>query len=517
MTDPLSEPTNAHGSAASTLSGFLGLLARRKWIVIASVVLAVLAALVLSLSQGKRYEASAEVLLNRENLAASLTGSTDVQAIQDAARFDQTQADVARARSLARSTLDAAGFPKRPTSTFLKDSSVAAQLDSDILRFTATDEHRGAAVRLATEYARQFTRYRRRLDTAPIVQALMDVQSRLSQLRRAGERNSDLYKALTDKAQQLRTLEALKTQTATLLNPAESAVQVRPRPLRNSVLGLLIGIVLGLGLAHARDRLDTRVRSADEVTEGLGLPLLARVPEPSKQFRGAEDLVVLNQPASPEAEAFRMLRTNLDFANLDRGAQTIMVTSALEKEGKSTTVANLAVAFARAGKTVSLVDLDFHRPAVARFFRIENGPGITDVALGGIQVSDALHSIALTGIGSRDGIPSSKGTLQVLPSGTKPPDPGEFLATNALSTILHGLRQESDLVLIDAPPLLLLGDAMTLSAKVDAIFLVTRLNVIRRPALHELRRLLASSPAAKLGFVLTAADREGRYGYASYY
>jgi succinoglycan biosynthesis transport protein ExoP len=511
----VSEPSYEHDPAdSSTLRDFLGLLARRKWIVLATAVLGVLAATALALRQDELYKASAEVLLNRENLAFALTGATDVQAFQDPARFDETQVDVARARAVARRTLDATNFPRRPANTFLKHSSVSAQLNSDILRFKVTDEDPKVAIRLATEYARQFVLYRRSLDTAPFAQALKDVEARLAQLRRAGARGSDLYKALTDKAQQLRTLETLKTRTATLLNPADRAVQVQPTPIRNGVLGLMIGLVLGLGLASARDRLDTRVRSADEVAVLLDLPLLARVPQPSKRSSGPEELALLHDPSGAEAESFRRLRTSLDFVNLDRRAQTIMVTSALEKEGKSTIAANLAVAFARAGKTVSLVDLDLRRPTVARLFRIEDRPGITDVALGGVGVTDALHRISLSQLASHDG---ARGMLDILPSGTKPPDPGEFIGTNALSDVLLALRNGADLVLIDAPPLLHVGDAMTLSGKIDAMILVTRLKIIRRPTLRELQRLLAASPAAKLGFVLTGAEREeGGYGYGRY-
>jgi Mrp family chromosome partitioning ATPase len=104
-----------------------------------------------------------------------------------------------------------------------------------------------------------------------------------------------------------------------------------------------------------------------------------------------------------------------------------------------------------------------------------------------------------------------------LPSGSRSPDPGEFIGTNALSHVLERLRSETDLVLIDAPPLLHVGDSMTLSAKIDAMIVVTRLNVVRRSTLRELQRLLAASPASKLGFVLTGAEREGAYGYGSYY
>ena len=150
------------------------------------------------------------------------------------------------------------------------------------------------------------------------------------------------------------------------------------------MLGLMLGIVLGLGLAFVVDALDTRVRSANEVGERLGLPQLARVPPPPKGFAKDDRLVMLAQPTGTNAEAFRMLRTNLDFADARErsGARTILVTSAVEQEGKSTTAANLAIAEARAGRRVALVDLDLRVPYLDRFFGLLHAEGITDVALG---------------------------------------------------------------------------------------------------------------------------------------
>ena len=178
-------------------------------------------------------------------------------------------------------------------------------------------------------------------------------------------------------------MEALQTANATLLRPASGAAQIQPQVKRSAVLGIVLGLMLGIGLAFARDALDTRVRSADDVGDELGIPLLARLPAPRKKLRTTNTLVMMADPRGHQSEAFRMLRSNLEFVNLDRGARSILVTSALEKEGKSTTVSNLAVTLARAGKRVVLVDLDLRRPAVRQFFGIDAAhPGVTNVVLG---------------------------------------------------------------------------------------------------------------------------------------
>jgi non-specific protein-tyrosine kinase len=218
-----------------------------------------------------------------------------------------------------------------------------------------------------------------------------------------------------------------------------------------------------------------------------------------------------------------MLRTNMEFAGLDHDTRSIMITSALEREGKSTTISNLAIVAARSGKRVVLVDLDLRRPRLDKFFDLEGLPGLTNVVLGHATLDDATARIALSGDGRPDvpaegnGHAAVDGVLDVIPSGPIPPDPGEFVATNALSRVLETLAHSYDLVLIDAPPVLHVGDALTLATKVSALLITTRLPTMRRPILNELARVLATCPTRKLGFVLTGAQAEGGYGQGYYY
>jgi non-specific protein-tyrosine kinase len=233
-----------------------------------------------------------------------------------------------------------------------------------------------------------------------------------------------------------------------------------------------------------------------------------------------------------------MFRTNVEFASLGREARTIMVTSAVEREGKSTTMANLAVALARAGQRVVLVDLDLRRPCIHGFFDLAGRPGVTNIAVGHLTVEEALIPIELPSVPNRngDGIGAAltasgqvkilangnrsgdrtapqSGSLSILPTGPIPPDPGEFVGTAQLTAILEELRGVADVVLADAPPLFHVGDGLTLSAKVDAVIVVTRMDVVRKPMLVELRRLLEAMPASKLGFVVTGAESEEVHGY----
>jgi Mrp family chromosome partitioning ATPase/capsular polysaccharide biosynthesis protein len=523
-----------HAEHSTTLRDYLQVLRRRKWIVLQAVVLVPLAAVLFSLNQQTLYQASAQVLLSSQNLAAQLTNTQSTGINLQPDRIAQTQAGVARVPVIASRVLRRVGGTGLTVDQFLSDSSVSTSPNADLLGFTVTNHDPQLARRLVDAYAREYTIYRRQLDTGAINTALKSATVRLKQLSRAGGRNGALYSSLVDRQQTLATMAALQTANATVIKRADGATQIQPRPKRNAILGLALGIVLGLGLAFLWEALDTRVRSAQEIGEKLGgLPLLARLPAPGKKLRAENRLVMLDDPSSVSAETFRMLRTNLDFVMLDRRAKTIMVTSAVEQEGKSTTIANLAVALARAGQRVALVDLDLRRPFLAKFFDLD-GPGITQVALGHATLDDALVRVAITntqesrnvhvevnGNGSgASGNATVKGLLEVLPAGPIPPDPGEFVATQALAEILDELRDRADVVLVDAPPALRVGDAMTLTSRVDGILVVTRMKIVRRHMLSELGRQLASVPTPVLGFVVTdaAGEDEGYgYGYGGYY
>jgi succinoglycan biosynthesis transport protein ExoP len=506
---------------ASSLSTYLRVLRRRKWIVVVSVLVVTALALGFSLRQPAQYAASADVLLSRQNLGNALTGTSDFTLI-DGDRLTVTQADLAHTPDVARATLTIAKTKDLTADELLARSTVGAKGTSDILEFRVTDRDARRAELLATSFAQAYVAYRGRLDTKSLAKARREVASTLAQLRSQGRDKSALYTSLEEKNQQLQTLLTLQTSQASVSRRAEYSTKIAPTPMRDALLGLALGLVLGVGLAFGIDALDTRVRSATEIGERLDLPLLARVPPPPKGFAKERRLVMMSQPTGASAEAYRMLRTNLDFVRLEgEDVRLILVTSAVEEEGKSTTAANLAVAEARAGRRVALVDLDLRRPFIDRFFGLTHVAGITDVALGTVPLEKALLRVDLAvGVTAAHGQAraetngnADRGLLDVLVSGPLPPDPGEFVGTKKLAEILARLRAAYDLVIVDTPPALRVGDALVLSAQADGVLAVTRLKVVRRPLLRELRRALDATPVRKLGFVMTGADSGSAVGY----
>ncbi|MGZ8795563.1 MAG: nucleotide-binding protein, partial [Gaiellaceae bacterium] len=466
------------------------------------------------------YHADAQVLINQVSPGLAVVGGIPRN---DPTREAFTQSFIAGGPLIAERVARSPQFsgPNRPPGW--GGVGVSSAANSDLLSFHSTASTPEMAVVLVNEYAKQYLAYRRQSTTGSLHQLRLKIESQLATLAKEGRQGSALYANYADQAQRLQIAETLQGETSSLARTAGGAASVGSKPVRDAILGLILGSLLGIGLAFLWNALDTRIRGAAEVGDRLGLPLLARIPEPPRNLRSQRKLVMLEAPENVQAEAFRMLRTNLEFVNLERGARSIMVTSGLEEEGKSTTVANLAVALARTGKRVALVDLDLRRPSLARFFGLNGRPGLTDIALGNVDLEDALAKIAVSAPHDDDdsvsfnGNVGIEGLLEVLPTGPLPPDAGEFIESRVVSGILQSLQARADIVLIDAPPMLHVGDAMALTAKVDAVVVVTRLGVVRRPMLTEVRRQLSAAPALALGFVLTGAGGDESYETYGYY
>jgi hypothetical protein len=301
----------------------------------------------------------------------------------------------------------------------LDASSVTPAVDADVITFTVTHPDQETAARLATAYARQFGAYRHGLDAASIEDAQAKVASELKRLDpRPG---SATYNYLLEKSQQLQSLQVFQTPNSYVVPPG-----VGPRRrCGRSRFGTPCSRASSACSSASRSRflvetLDTRVRSVDEIRDRLGLRVLARIPT----FRRRQPpVVMLGDPWSPQAEAFRTLRINLDLMNFQRHAKKIMVAGAQHDEGKSTTAANLAVALARAGRSVALVDCDLHQPTLHRLFGIEPTVGLTDVLLGDVPLERALvavdvgESAAPSSPTGGNGSSPAGAVVQVLPGG----------------------------------------------------------------------------------------------------
>ena len=266
-----------------------------------------------------------------------------------------------------------------------------------------------------------------------------------------------------------------------------------------------IGFVLSAGAAFLLEYLDDSIKTSDEVQSSLKIVVLGSITR-INAHESQVMLVAATQPRSPEAEAFRILRTNLQFKAVDRSLRTILVTSSSPGEGKSITASNLAVVFAQSNVRVILVDADLRRPTLHQIFDLPNDRGLTTALL------DPQGDMA--------GLlqPTSVENLKVLTAGPQPPNPSELLGSRRMAEVLSLLLSEADLVLLDSPPVLVASDASVLSTRVDGALLVISAGQTRRAQAGRAVQALASAGTVLLGAVLNRADaRTIGYSYSNYY
>jgi capsular exopolysaccharide synthesis family protein len=276
---------------------------------------------------------------------------------------------------------------------------------------------------------------------------------------------------------------------ATTVSKAEvPTTPVSPRPALDIALAAVLGILLGVLVAAAREALDTTVRRPEETEDLLGIPTLGGVNFDSTAK--SEPIATGLSPQSVRAEAFRYLRTNLQFLSVDTQRKVVVFTSAVAGEGKSTTVLNLGVALSRGGADVVVVDGDLRRPSVARYMQLGLGAaGLTDVLVHRASMESAIVRDPQTGLG-------------LVASGPVPPNPNELLASETMSAVLDELQDRFEWVLIDAPPVLPVSDAVVLASKVDGVVLVVRSGKTRSDQLLRTAERLRVAGATLLGTVM---------------
>jgi len=283
---------------------------------------------------------------------------------------------------------------------------------------------------------------------------------------------------------------------------------ISPNTNLNLALGLLIGLAVGIGLAVLMEVLDTRIRGQRDVEALTPAPIIGGIAyDPSAIKR---PLIVQDDPHSPRAEAFRTLRTNLQFLDIEPGARSFVITSSVPAEGKSTTSANLAIALADSGARVVIIDGDLRRPKLAEYMGLEGAVGLTDVLIQRASLGDVLQ-------------PWGRRGLTVLPAGSVPPNPSELLGSRAMQSLVHALEQEFDVVLIDMPPLLPVTDAALVSKMTKGALVVAAAGKTDRRELEGALAALENVGARVSGIIITMLPTKGpdaygygRYGYGGY-
>ncbi|GAB4086457.1 polysaccharide biosynthesis tyrosine autokinase [Myceligenerans cantabricum] len=291
-------------------------------------------------------------------------------------------------------------------------------------------------------------------------------------------------------------------EVSTIREATSPVVPASPRPALNIVLGLLAGLVVGIGIAVLRDLLDTRVRTPHDVETITGASVIGTIP--FEAGTSTRPLIVSDSPQGQRAEAFRRLRTNLQFLEVGSSSRCFVVVSALPGEGKSTTSINLAIALADAGSRVAVVDGDLRRPSVSRYLGLEGSVGLTTVLIGKVELEDAMQ-------------PWGNENLHVLPSGQIPPNPSELLGSVQMVRTIERLTQQYDVVLIDSAPLLPVTDGAILAKMTGGAILVVGAGVAHKAHVHEAAGALRTVDADLVGTVLNRSEVAERSSYRYQY
>lgn len=520
------------------LRDYIGVVRRRKLVIVVTVVVVVAAALAFSFLQTPSYRASAEVLLADRASDEVLNPDAGGGNANDEQQRVQTEIEVMKSRSVRDAVVDELGYEP--------DVSISANGETSVVSISATDTDRDRAVTEANIYAATYIDVRRAANIVDLTESAGVLEAQIAEIdgqvaaldavvadldARINQAPDDLTRAQLqaerDRAQadadsrrislqtqrqgyveQLGDLQiatnSARTGGGQVVSDAERpSSPVSPDPVRNAAVALVLGLILGIALAFLRDYLDDTLRSKDDLDRISGgrevLGLIPAVVEWSD--RAEPQLISLTSPNSPAAEAYRGLRTSVQFLAIDRPLTVVQITSSSATEGKTTTLANLGVALSRAGKRVVLVDLDLRRPRLHQFFGLDNTVGFTSVLLGEDEVGRALQAVP--------DVPR----LAILASGPPPPNPSELLSTTMARDLLRNLAEHADYVLVDCPPLLPVADSVVLAGYADATVLVATVEITDKRSLRRSLELLHQVNAPLSGLILNGLEAQAAYAY----
>jgi succinoglycan biosynthesis transport protein ExoP len=467
-------------------------------------VVAMAAALTFSLAQTREYTSTSQILFRQQNVDQALLGTAALPPSSDPTRQASTNQALLSLPTIAEQA-GAALTPALSRVEVQSKISISAASQSEVFDVSATDRVPSRAANIANAYAAQVVQFQRGADRAEINAARAQLQAQLTSLR-AAARKSVQAKTLRAREQQLAVISSLQTGEAEVVQPALVPTSPSsPSIARNAILGLLVGLILGVALALMREGFDRRIKDVESLEEIFGAPVLAAV----------TDLT----DAEPATESFRTLRAQLRYFSIDKNIRTVLVTSAVAGEGKTTVASNLArAAGALPGSRTLLIEADLRKGDLAGVLGVEQSPGLVQVLSGEVHLQSAIQCPKR--FGKIAGEAGGQLGFDVLVAGASPPNAAEILDSQAMVALLAGASADYDLIIIDTAPLLLVADAMPLLRSVSGVLAVASLGSTKRDALQFLRKQLSQVNAPVLGLVANRVplqDVAGGYGYGYEY
>ncbi|WP_181309512.1 polysaccharide biosynthesis tyrosine autokinase [Nocardioides campestrisoli] len=432
---------------------------QRRWMfILATIAVCLGVAALLTFNATPQYSSSARLFVSTSQSDTSQAYQGNLFATQRVSSY----ADLVGGRELAEVVGQRLDLDEDEIASLPERVEASVVPETVILSITATDPDARAAQTLAQAYVEELQDLIRELETP------------------SGEERAPIKATVVDDA-------------------SFEDTPVSPQPVRNFGLAGVLGLLLGLGIAVLREVMDNTVKTGEQATESGGAPVLGSIAFDSSAPK--RPLISSLEPHAPRVEAFRVLRTNMQFVDVDRaGGRAYVVSSSIPGEGKTTTSVNLALATAQAGTKVVVVEADLRRPRLSHALGIDNTIGLTTALVGKVSLDDALQE--------------QESGLTVLPSGAIPPNPSELLQSHAMEELLAELRSRFDLVILDAPPLLPVTDAALIASQADGALLVARYGKTTKDQLtHAVERLDAVG-ARTVGVVLNMVPhRRGMSGY----
>lgn len=467
-------------SGSRDLRGYLRVLWRWKFLFLALVIICPLAAYLLERGKPPIYQSSVLVGVNQ--------ATVDTTLLNNGGSFSTTNV-LAVAKLVTTSPVAdvAAGYMHPPANPAQIAGEVSASADptTNFLTITAQDTSPVRAAQIANAFAKAIGRNQTQNAITELDTAIAGVESQLKHASAASR--PGLQQQLT----QLKAAASSQGNQAAILQAATpDYTPVGPHLRRTVELGLVIGLLLAFGAVVLAESADRRMRSPDDLEGTIDLPLLASIP--ATAFRQGLELDPVDE------EAFQMLRTSLTYFNLDQTLRSVLITSPSEKEGKTTVASRLAVAAARAGSRVILVDADVRRAGATERLQTDGPSGLGTVVTGQTPLDEALLSVALP--------EGSTGRLMMLPAGPPPPNPSALMSSERLQQVIRELEARADLVIIDSPAVLAVSDAVPLMKSVSGVVLVARLNQSDQATLRRLKQIVTSAHGKLLGVVATGVS-----------
>ena len=515
-------------TATADLRDFVGPVWRRRWLVLAIIMLSTVATYTASERKEDRYRATTQVFVASANIATIVGGGESL----GTERTTLDQAKLLRSRPVTEAVKARLHLPDSPSALAGSVTAVPTP-GSNFVTVTAQRASGAQAAAVANAYVEEYIRYRAAQTRKDAQAAITRITAQIAALPRRG--SSQQRRDLT---QVLGQLKASRSITPTLTRQTDPAAApsfpFSPRPKRDALFAFTISILLAIALAFALERFDRRIKRLEEVSEIYGVPLLASIPHTETTIATHD-----GKAAVPDflREPFRGLRTHLQLASLDSPLTQVAVTSAVSGEGKSTLTRNLALTYREWGLSVVVVEADLRSPTLPRLFGVEAGPyGLTTVLTDESSLDDALLEIeydiksleylekvragppaAATGVTELQAAPKTHATgsgLALLPSGPTPPNPQAVLAADRSRQVVAELQRRFDIVLIDTPPLLAVSDALPLISRADGVIIVSRVGMTERAAATRLMTMVHLDPSVRvLGVVANDMTREPGSGY----